>query len=43
MIKKNQKVSNVQIAFLRRLCDGNAGKAIKALMTWKGLPEPKNK
>jgi len=33
----------VQLTFLRRLCDSQAGKVVKAVMIWKGLPEPKNK
>jgi hypothetical protein len=43
LFKKNHKVNNIQIAFLKKLCDGKAGKSIKAIMVWKGLPEPKNK
>lgn len=43
LFRKNQKVTDVQLTFLRRLCDSQAGKVVKAVMIWKGLPEPKNK
>lgn len=43
MFKKNAKVTDVQLTFLKRLCDTQAGKVVKAMMIWKGLPEPKNK
>lgn len=38
LFKKNQKVTDVQLTFLKRLCDSQAGKVIKAVMIWKGLP-----
>ena len=43
MFKKNAKVTDVQLTFLKRLCDSQAGKVVKAMMIWKNLPEPKNK
>ena len=33
----------LQTNFLKRLCESQAGKVVKAMMIWKGLPQPKNK
>ncbi len=41
--QKNSKIIQVQIHFLKKLCDSQAGKVIKAMMIWKNLPKPKNK
>ena len=38
MFRKHAKVYDVQLAFLRRVCDSQAGKVVKAMMIWKGLP-----
>lgn len=43
MFEKNAKVTDIQLAFLKRLCDTQAGKVVKAVMIWKNLPEPKNR
>lgn len=40
---KNKKIIELQTNFLRKLCDSQAGKVIKAMMIWKNLPKPKNK
>lgn len=32
-----------QTNFLKKLCDSQAGKVIKAFVIWKNLPQPKNK
>jgi hypothetical protein len=41
--EKNSNIIQLQINFLKKLCDGQAGKAMKALTIWKSLPKPKNK
>jgi len=33
----------LQTNFLKKLCESQAGKVVKAMMIWKGLPVPKNK
>lgn len=38
LFRKNQKITDVQLTFLKRLCDSQAGKVVKAVMIWKGLP-----
>ncbi len=43
LFKKNLTVTEIQLNFLKRLCDSQAGKVVKAIMIWKNLPEPKNK
>lgn len=40
---KNSTIIQLQINFLKKLCDGQAGKALKAIMIWKTLPKAKNK
>ena len=39
---KNSKISKIQTHFLKRLCDSQAGKVVKAMMIWKNLPEQKD-
>lgn len=43
MFHKNSKIIQLQTNFLKRLCDTQAGKASRAFMVWKNLPEQKNK
>lgn len=41
--KKNASIKKIQLRFLRKLCDSQAGKVAKALMIWKNLPQQQNK
>lgn len=43
LFSKNSKIIQLQTNFLKKLCDSQAGKVIKAMMIWKNLPQPKNK
>jgi hypothetical protein len=43
LFKKHATIQDIQLQFLRRLCDTQAGKVVKAMMIWKNLPEQKNK
>jgi hypothetical protein len=40
---RNRRIHNLQINFLRKLCDGKIGKMHGIFTLWKGLPEPNNK
>ena len=39
MFKKNANIIKIQTKFLRKLCDSQAGKVMRAMMVWKTLPE----
>lgn len=43
LFSKNFHIIKAQTNFLKKLCDSQAGKVIKAFMIWKNLPQPKNK
>jgi hypothetical protein len=43
MFHQNSRIQKLQINFLKRLCDSQAGKVIKGFMLWKNMPLPKNK
>ena len=42
MFKKNANIIKIQTKFLRKLCDSQAGKVMKAMMVWKTLPQLKD-
>lgn len=37
------RIHNLQVNFLKKLCDGQAGKLYKGFSVWKSMPIPKNK
>lgn len=43
ILDKNRRIHNLQVNFLKKLCEGQAGKLLKSFMIWKSMPEVKNK
>lgn len=40
---KNRRIQNLQINFLKKLCEGKIGKMMSVFTIWKGMPMAKNK
>ena len=40
---KNRRINNLQVNFLKKLCEGKVGKMMNVFTTWKSMPEPKDK
>jgi hypothetical protein len=42
-IDKTRRIHNLQLNFLKKLCEGQAGKILKGFMIWKSMPAVQNK
>lgn len=42
-IDKVRRIHNLQVNFLKKLCDGQAGKLQKGFMIWRTMPQVKDK